>query len=214
MDHRIDRNLSVYINCPYDAGYQSIFDAIVFATICCGFMPRCPFDNGKLSEPRIYRIVSTLKNCAYSIHDLSRCHGEGGRNFARFNMPFELGIAMGECFSDRTGDDGHDLLVIVPNGHIHAAYISDLAGYDPVQVDQLPAAIVPPVMSWLATRPEATRPPTPDQVLQALPSFDEAVQTLRKQWKGHELWSDIVEEAMRIAEDAGIAGRRQAAKIA
>jgi hypothetical protein len=34
----------------------------------------------------------------YSIHDLSRCTGEGAENFARLNMPLEPGIAMARQF--------------------------------------------------------------------------------------------------------------------
>jgi hypothetical protein len=90
----LDPAKSVFINCPFDLDYAPLFDAIVFATVCCGFVPRCALESGTVSEPRVNRIIRALSNCKYSIHDLSRCTGEGSENFARFNMPLELGMAM------------------------------------------------------------------------------------------------------------------------
>jgi hypothetical protein len=37
----------------------------------------------------VFRILRTLSNSKYSIHDLSRFTGEGVENIARFNMPLE-----------------------------------------------------------------------------------------------------------------------------
>jgi hypothetical protein len=51
------RHMSVFINCPYDEEYRPIFDAIVFATICCGFLPRCAIETGCTAVPRMDRIM-------------------------------------------------------------------------------------------------------------------------------------------------------------
>lgn len=93
-DLALDPSKSVFINCPFDADYAPLFDAIVFATVCCGFMPRSALESGTVSEPRLARILQALFSSKYSIHDLSRCAGEGSDNLARFNMPLELGMAM------------------------------------------------------------------------------------------------------------------------
>src|SRR5437764_12848115 len=90
----LDPTKSVFINCPFDATYAPLFDAIVFATVSCGFIPRSALESGTVSEPRLNRVVRALSSCRYSIHDLSRCTGEVTENFARFNMPLELGMAM------------------------------------------------------------------------------------------------------------------------
>lgn len=63
-------------------------------------------------------------NCKYSIHDLSRCTGEGSDNFARFNMPLELGMAMARRFMD----PDHDWLVLIPREHAHLQFISGFGG--------------------------------------------------------------------------------------
>ena len=89
---------SVFINCPFDREYAPLFDAIVFATVCCGFMPRSALESGDVAESRLDRITRAIFNSRYSIHDLSRCGGEGDENLARFNMPLELGMAMAKRF--------------------------------------------------------------------------------------------------------------------
>jgi hypothetical protein len=109
----LNRDLSVFVNCPFDADFEARFDAIVFATICCGFMPRCAIESAATSEPRMARITKAVQGSKYSIHDLSRCRGEGKENLARFNMPLELGIAMGERFRSADTGETHDWLVLV-----------------------------------------------------------------------------------------------------
>ena len=159
---------SVFLNCPFDQAYQPIFDAIVFAVVACGFLPRCAYEEGGTSLSRMERITRIIFSSKYSIHDLSRCHGEGDENLARFNMPLELGIAMALKWSGASGEGSHDWLVLVPRGHFYKRVISDLAGYDPKEYDLTKESVVPAVMSWLATRPDAVRAPTPIQVLSVL----------------------------------------------
>lgn len=114
-DLAIDPSKSVFVNCPFEDEYAALFEAIVFATICCGFMPRSALESGTASEPRLTRILRALFGSKYSIHDLSCCTGEGSENAARFNMPLELGMAMARRFIGPAAD--HDWLVLVPRGH-------------------------------------------------------------------------------------------------
>jgi hypothetical protein len=72
----LDRAKSVFINCPFDAGYAALFDAMVFSTVCCGFIPRSALESGTVSETRLDRIKRAMFNSRYSIHDLSRCTGQ------------------------------------------------------------------------------------------------------------------------------------------
>src|ERR1700722_10780419 len=118
----LDRSKSVFINCPFDGEYSALFDAIVFAAVCCGFVPRSALESGTVSEPRMARIIGAVSGCKYSIHDLSRCTGEGSENYARFNMPLELGMAMALRFMDPASE--HDWLVLVPQGHAYLRFVS------------------------------------------------------------------------------------------
>lgn len=198
------RELSVFINCPFDSEFRSNFDAIIFSTICCGFLPRCAIEAGSASTPRMDRIVQAITSSKYSIHDLSRCRGEGDANFARFNMPLELGIAMSERFRTANHPDQHDWLLLVPTGHAYKRFLSDLAGYDPNEYDGKVDSIVPAVMSWLATRPDAVQAPTPQAVLAVLPAFRAAREELCSAWCDREPWTDLLTTAMRIGFESGL----------
>lgn len=188
---------TVFINCPFDEEYAQTFDAIVFAVASCGFIPRSALESGDIAVPRLERILRAIFSSHYSIHDLSRCRGEGDERLARFNMPLELGIAMAHRF--QTKGRKHDWLVLVPEGHLHARVISDLAGFDPERYDGGPESVVPPVVAWLATRLTTVKTPKPAQVLAELPRFLEEKTRLQADWGGKAPWADIVLLALDAA---------------
>jgi hypothetical protein len=189
---------SVFINCPYDPAFQPTFDAIVFAVVCCGFMPRSALESGTVAASRIERILTAMFSSKYSIHDLSRCRGEGDENLARFNMPLELGMAMARRFTKTRKGSRHDWLLLVPDNHWYARFASDLGGYDPVRYDGGPESVVPKVMLWLSTRPDAERMPTPHEVLGELPKFYAEKTRLQRSWGGTVSWADLVLAAREI----------------
>lgn len=197
----LDLAKSVFINCPFDAEYAVLFDVIVFATVCCGFTPRCALESGDVAEPRLSRITRAVFSSKYSIHDLSRCKGEGDENFGRFNMPLELGIAMACRFANPLEE--HDWLVLVPSGHAYLRFMSDLAGYDPVTHDGSVPRVVGAVMRWLCTRKDAVVPVTPTGVLAALPRFAVEKSRLEVVWGGRPPWADVVRVAFKVARSAG-----------
>lgn len=194
------REESVFINCPFDPGFRPTFDAIVVATVCCGFGPRCAVESGSVAVPRMDRIVEAIRGAKYSIHDLSRCRGEGDANLARFNMPLELGMAMAERTNRRRVKDRHDWLLLVPRNHPYGRFVSDLAGYDPTEYDGTAGGVVPAVMSWLATRQDAVTCPTPRDVVDALSEFDDALADLRARWHGAVPWEDLVLRVIEVGE--------------
>ncbi len=195
----IDPAKSVFINCPFDEEFEPTFDAIVFATVCCGFMPRSALETRSVAEARMERIVRAIFSSKYSIHDLSRCRGEGSEQLARFNMPLELGIAMARRFMPGTESLRHDWLLLVPEGHQYLRFVSDLAGFDPFRYEGTTESAVPKVMLWLATRPDVVRTPTPKAVLDALPEFEREKARLEAEWQGEVPWADLVLAALDIA---------------
>jgi hypothetical protein len=201
------RELSVFINCPFDVSFKPIFNALIFSTICCGFIPRCAIESGSASVPRMDRIVSAIKSSKYSIHDLSRCTGEGEANFARFNMPLELGMAMAQRFGRNHRLAQHDWLMLVPRGHSYKRFISDLAGFDPVEYDTDVETVIPATMAWLATRPDAVETPTPQAVLDVLPQFHDAHDSLFHDWHGQVPWTDVLITAISIGQTEGLIPR-------
>jgi hypothetical protein len=168
-------------------------DALIFVAVCCGFLPRSAMESGDVSIPRIDRIHSALRGSRYSVHDLARCQGEGPADLARFNMPLELGVAMGL-------GQAHDWVALVPDQHPYARFVSDLAGFDLRRYDSSEAGLVMAVMPWLATRPDAIKTPTPAQVMDALTEFRSELGELRSAWLGEPPWVDVVQAAIGVAQ--------------
>lgn len=187
------RDLSVFINCPFDPAFATLRDALIFSTVCCGLLPRAAMDLGQVSIPRMQRILDAMAACRYSIHDLSRCKGEGDFNLARFNMPLELGIAMAQ---KHAGLAQHDWLVLVPDGHGYARFASDLAGYDPHHHNETEESVVRTVTAWLWTLPTAVQANRPDVVCEALPEFTAARQQLDIEFGGSPPWAAVYEAAV------------------
>ena len=84
----------VFINSPFDDAYQASHDAIVLTVVSFGMEPRSALETGTTAKPRMRRIFEALEQSDFSIHDLSRPFGDPSHdNLARFNMPFEFGMA-------------------------------------------------------------------------------------------------------------------------
>lgn len=193
--------ICVFTNVPFDPEYLQLFDAIVFAVVCCGFFPRTAIESGSTSIARMDRIAGALLSSTYSIHDLSRCRGEGHENLARFNMPLELGVAMGLRFSK---PGSHDWLAMVPRKHAYQRFVSDLAGYDLLSHDDTLESVVAGVMSRLSTRPNSIRTETPKAVLEVLPEFRQAKSELDDAWNKHAPWPRVVRLAIEVAQTHGL----------
>jgi hypothetical protein len=94
---------AVFLNVAYDRQYEPIFVALVAALLALGRKPRCILQILDSGEGRPKRIFRLLEGCAVSLHDLSRVHPP-----VRFNMPFELGMALA-LRRYRTVDGRHDV---------------------------------------------------------------------------------------------------------
>ena len=196
---KADPNKSIFINCPYDEAYSSLFDALVLTTVCCGFVPRSAREVRTLTEPRIFRILSAVFESRYSVHDLSRSKGEGEEGYARLNMPFELGIAIARWHMTRGTAQQHDWLLLVPSGYNHQRFLSDLSGFDPSPYDGTVETLVPQIMLWLDEDPNTTRSANAEQVLEAIPRFRLRRQKLEVDWSGRVPWRRLIELAEEIA---------------
>ncbi len=120
----------VFINCPFDADYWPVFDALVFTIYACGFRPRCALELDDGSEARIEKLYRIVGQCRYGIHDLSRTELDAESRLPRFNMPLELGIFLG---AKRYGGAEQKLkrcLILDVERYRFQRFISDLAGMD------------------------------------------------------------------------------------
>jgi hypothetical protein len=149
------------------------------------------------------RIARAIFASKYSIHDLSRCKGEGSEQLARFNMPLELGIALARRYAETNQADKHDWLLLVPEAHAYARFVSDLAGFDACRYAGGIDSLIPKVMTWLATRPDAVRTPNPTSVLKALPEFTVKRRALNDDWGSDNVpWADVIVAAREVATNS------------
>lgn len=114
---------SVFLNVPYDIRYQPRFVTLISTLVSIGQTPRCVVEIPERGSGRLQRIYALLASCHVSIHDLSRVGTP-----ARFNMPFELGLA----WALRAGGAKHDVLVLDTEPYRLDKTLSDYKGHDPL----------------------------------------------------------------------------------
>ncbi len=133
---------SVFLNIPFDVTYEPVFLAIIVSLVAIGRAPRCVLEIPSQGRNRLDRILQLMMDCKVSVHDLSRIGTP-----ARFNMPFELGIA----YALRTlKPESEHLFVILENKpHSLASVISDMRAYDPIAHENKPLRAISAVLDSL-----------------------------------------------------------------
>jgi len=86
----------VFLNVPFDAAYEPIFIGLVGALVHLGRRPTTVLELGGGASPRMDRLIGAIRGNPFSVHDLSRVEpsGRGAGAVPRFNLPFELGLAV------------------------------------------------------------------------------------------------------------------------
>jgi len=119
---------AVFLNVPYDSKYERLYIAFIAGLCGFGLVPRATVELPG-SERRLARIISLIRRCRYSFHDLSRVQLDAGRpRTPRLNMPFELGLAVAQALNQR---GRHEWFVFEARPHRLSKSLSDLAGTDP-----------------------------------------------------------------------------------
>jgi len=149
----------VFINCPFDAGFQPIREAMTFTVFDCGFRPRTAMEVDDGSQVRIDKIFDIIRDCKFGIHDISRTETDSQTGLPRFNMPLELGIFLG---AKRYGQDRQKkkmCLILDREQHRYQAFISDIAGQDLRSHQGQPQQAIGIVRDWLrSVRPQVSIP--------------------------------------------------------
>ena len=121
----------VFLNCPFDDGYRTLYEAIIFAVLHCGFVIRCARERDDSGETRISKIVEIIRESSLGIHDISRVELDETNGLPRFNMPLELGLFIGaNSFSDHTKQRKTRCLILDRDPYRYQKFISDIAGQD------------------------------------------------------------------------------------
>lgn len=152
MPPNYDRN--VFINCPFDAAYRPLFEAVTFAIYDCGFYPRSALEVEDSTQVRIEKIQQIIRESRLAVHDISRTQLDRANRLPRFNMPLELGIFLGaKAFGSRE-QKRKAAIVLDTKPFRYQKYISDIAGQDIRAHDRQPAEAVRQVRNFLATQRE------------------------------------------------------------
>jgi hypothetical protein len=121
---------SVFINCPFDKEYLSLFEAIIFTIHDCGFVARCAREVSDSSQVRIDKLFQIISDCKYGIHDISRTELDEINNLPRFNMPLELGMFLGAKRFGNKKQRQKLCLVLDIEPFRYQKFCSDIAGQD------------------------------------------------------------------------------------
>ena len=82
-----------FLNIPYDDKFENLYLAYIVGLTAHGLVPRATLGVPRDAR-RLERIFKLIQTCRYSVHDLSRTQRDGTPPAPRFNMPFELGLAV------------------------------------------------------------------------------------------------------------------------
>jgi hypothetical protein len=126
-EERENSKNAVFLNVPYDEQFTQLFLAYVVGIRGYGLIPHATIEIPGGAR-RLERIGSLIRSCAYSIHDLSRVELDPAPPpTPRFNMPFELGMAVAFHWSRRAK---HTWFVLETEKWRIQKSLSDLNGTD------------------------------------------------------------------------------------
>lgn len=158
----------VFINCPFTSDFRPLMNAIIFTVIACGFRPRAALEAGNGGDIRVDKIIRLIKECSYSIHDLSAVELDAKNRLPRFNMPFELGLAIGLKKSSR---GKNSFLILERDAYTSQKCLSDIAGQDLQHHDGSVDRTITIVRNWLRTESQRNAVPGPKKIIAAFTSF-------------------------------------------
>ena len=123
------KSSDVFINCPFDPGYQPIFNAILFAVYDLGFVARCALEEEDADA------VTSLP---------------------RFNMPLELGLFLGCKRYGPNKQNAKRSLVLDSDQNRYKQFISDISGQDIRAHGGDPERAICAVRDWLQASSKRT----------------------------------------------------------
>jgi hypothetical protein len=155
----------------------------------------------RTSTRRLEKILDLIQACRYSLHDLSRVElDRQSPRTPRFNMPFELGLAV--AYQSSAGRYKHSWFVFETQKFRFAKSLSDLNGTDPHIHNGTIAGIFGELCDTFR-RPDGT--PTIDQMWRIYREIRRGVPTaLRKYGAGSIFRASVFEDLCVAARAASI----------
>ena len=191
---------TAFLNVPYDKQYEDLYLAFIAGLCGFGLTPRATVEIPG-SERRLNRILSLIKGCRYSFHDLSRVElDRRSPPTPRFNMPFELGLAVA---SANTRGRRHEWYVFEAVKRRLSKSLGDLDGTDPYIHGAKPRRLLRGLTNALV---RSRHQPTVRQLEKVYSDLRKAGQTIKRELKTDSLFEarpfrDLVVAATRSAEN-------------
>lgn len=88
------QNEYAFINLPFHEKYETTLLALISGLTAFGLVPQLVTLEPR-SEHRLQKLIRMIRRSTCSFHDLSYVLRDGQRGVPRFNIPFELGLAVG-----------------------------------------------------------------------------------------------------------------------
>ncbi len=159
----------VFLNIPYDAEFEQLLVAYVAGTCALGLLPRAALEL-PTNRNRLQRILELMSQCAISIHDLSRVDLDKKESLPRFNMPFELGLAVGRSVDS-------NWFVVEAERYRLQKTLSDLNGWEVLVHENSPEGVL---RELLGTFTSGNAAPTMAQLLQVYESVSSRTVRIKK----------------------------------
>jgi hypothetical protein len=115
---------SVFLNIPYDRGFEDLYLAYIVGLTQLGLRVNATI--GVPNQGRLETIIGLIEESDFSIHDLSRI--ELSKGIPRFNMPVELGMAL---YRSHISKGRHRACVFESKPYRTQRSTSDINGIDP-----------------------------------------------------------------------------------
>ena len=139
----------VFLNLAFDRRREYLYLALIAGVVGVGLNPRCVVEL-PANAIRLDRLRQLIASCRYSIHDMSAVEVTA-RPFRvpRFNMPFELGLAIGI----QLDSEEHECRVMESVRHRVDQSLSDLRGIDAYIHRGTPDGVLDAVRNMFAAIP-------------------------------------------------------------
>ena len=121
---------SVFVNCPFDEDFAPVLQAVAFCIVYLGLFPRLAPENADNAAARLDRIADLIRGSQYGIHDLSRCKSTQADEYARMNMPFELGLDHACRRFGQAPQTDKRILILEHTRYDYQRALSDISGWD------------------------------------------------------------------------------------
>lgn len=150
---------NVFINCPFDAAYHKLRNAMVFAIFDCGFIPRCALEINNGGNVRFDNIKKLIFESKFGVHDISRTELDITNNLPRFNMPLELGVFIGAARYGNAQQKNKSILILDNEQYRYQKFVSDIAGQDIRSHENNEILIITHMRNWLSGESKRTTIP-------------------------------------------------------